>query len=295
MLYDEVLSAIQHIRGGITIPRLSSRRQLGERRSWSKGHGHDLAQFTEYDPTVHSVHQIVWTMRPGWTRVYARESHLLRDFPILLLTDLSSSVESGVVGVAEKQRLLLEVAGIIGLTSAHNRDRVGLIGFAEKVLFSIRPRSGEANIYYLISQLCKFFEKAGVEPRKTDLWAAIDFANRNFRDPCIIIVLSDFIGCEEIVSSHLLRSHHEFIFIVLDDPKELAFSAKTGTVSCANIETGEKTAVSLNRIAELRKYIEEHRSEFQKALGRRGIDSLTLSYGSHFEALARFLAERRQT
>ncbi|MEK9180451.1 MAG: DUF58 domain-containing protein [Patescibacteria group bacterium] len=296
MIYDEVVAAMRRIERGFPIKTLSRNRQLGENQSLAQGRGIDFYQYREYDPGTDSVEQIAWGVQAGFgDEVYVREARPTREFPLLILADTSSSLRFGPELFPPKLRLLLEVAGTLGLTAAYQRDRVGLLAFADKVLIEERPRGGESNVYYLILQLCKFFEKfADAEkPRKTDLWQAVDYVRRNFPEPCLVAVLSDFVGCEAIADSPLLRSPHEFIFFILEDEEEFSSLPQSGILHMSDMETGKRTDISLGKLRKLEAHLKEKQDDFRKRLQKNGVDSLVLNYGGHFEALAKFSEERR--
>ncbi len=299
-LYEEVVKELRRIQGGISVSSLSSRLRFGDHRSMFKEQGHDFYQLREYDPERDSVERIVWDQAAqAGDELYVREAIEPKDFPVYLLVDLSSSIDfSEDKGIFPKRKLLLECAGSLGLTAAHIQDRVGLIGFTDRIILDEPPRSGNNQVYYLLSRLCDFFENAPKnKSRQTDFWTVLDLIRKRSRGPTLILILSDFIGWEKIADSPFIarrNAHHEFVFLILHDPNEFSIKNRLGYVRIKNMETGDIEVVSVRKLRAMHAEALKAREAFRAKLKKTGVDSIVLTYGNHFEQLAKFFAERRE-
>jgi len=302
---DEVFSSIYRAANVIPVEGFSTRMRFGEHPSQFRGDGHDFDRMVEYDPTKHSLSQIDWRSIDSKKRLYVRESRVTKDFPVLVLGDVSTSMTFGVDN-QHKERLLLEVIGDIGLAAFHSQDPMGFIGFAESAVFDEEPRIGEDNVYYVIEQVYDFFKglrsdgRGKLNRRKTDFQHVFDLVNRKYANShCFIAVISDFIGAESLASSQVLRDladRHEVVFIFIDDPEEFNVGGKLGYLRVENIEKeGDRAVVLLRKMPQIGLKARQRRREFRKVLESLRIDSIVLEYGKHFSRLHRFFLARQES
>ncbi|MBI2065103.1 MAG: hypothetical protein HYT62_03575, partial [Candidatus Yanofskybacteria bacterium] len=279
--------------------------KFGEHRSLFRGDGHDFDRISEYDPQVHSLSQVDWRSMDFKKRVYVRESRVTKDFPVVIAADLSASMLFGVES-QNKERMLLESMGNIGLACYHAQDPMGFIGFSEDIIFDEEPRVGEGHLYYLLGETYKFFEgltedgRGKLNRHATNFYNAFDFFLRKYvGKQCLLIVISDFIGVEEIVRSPILQdisSQHEVIFVFLDDPLEFAVNRGPGSIRIENIESGEQLVVTRRKYRQIGLDIRNARKKMrERDLKELRIDSVVLEYGKHFERLFRFLIARDES
>lgn len=301
--FNDILSALTHIRGGIPALRLSSRVRLGEHRSLFFGPSYDFHDIQEFDPERDPPNQIIPNfIGPDVDVVYARRCIEQHDIKVMLMVDLSSSLDAGMNLI--KRRMLLEAIGFIGVTATRYQDPLGLVGFTEKIVLNMPARSGSNNFFYLLKNVYDFLgrDSAGKndEKRKTDYFTALDFTRRTFNRRCLIPVISDFVNFNKVLDSSILRavaSMHEVIFIFLDEPLEILSATGRGYVSMEDVESGERNVISRRKLPELEKKLRTERRELRNSLKRIGIQSVVLEYGAngrHFNRLHRFFMARHK-
>lgn len=296
---NDIFSSVQRIPGGLFVKKLSPQIRFGEHRSVFKGRGLDFYQIRPYDPEKDTVSQIMWRKSniSANQEVYVREAIAPKEIKVIFAADLSSSMDFSVEGRFTKRKLLLESVGMLSLTACYEQNRVGLVGFTDKIVFSREPRSGSNNVYYLIKEIYDFFEKADSKKRrKTDFNLLFDFILKRYPGRAIVFIVSDFVGSSDIAKSKLMKSlgsHHEVVCLFLEDETEFALKNKLGHVRVEDIENGSVTKVPIRRMRQIQERINDERAELVKALSRIEVDSLTLSYGNHLEELSRFFLERR--
>lgn len=311
---NEVFSSIHKAANVLPTGIPSLRIRYGEHSSRFKGQGPDFYQIVEYDPEEHSVDQIQWHLTDPDGTVYVREAKITKDFEIVVMADLSTSMMFS-LDYPSKLRLLFETVGNIGLTCSHAQDPMGFIGFADNVIFDERPKVGQGSMYYLLGELYKFFEGIESDRRgpigrgETNFTKAFEFfASKYANKHCCLIVISDFIGAEEFFKSQLLQdiSHrHEIIFLFLDDPSEFNiarwsgrwFKTAFGFLRTQNIETGGIVVVSLRKMLKIGQELRLKRKQARNNLRDMRIDSMVLEYtksGKQFERLYRFFLHRQE-
>ena len=299
--FNDILSALTHIRGGIPAARLSTRVRLAEHRSVFFGPSYDFYDVQEYDSERDLPNQIIPSLVGPNDEIYARKCVEYHEVKNIILADLSSSIDAGLDFI--KRRLLLETIGYIGLTGARYQDLIGLAGFTDRIVFNLPARCGQNNFYHLLKTVYDLLAERGLDDKKTpkhktDFFAAFDFVRRSLNRRCFIPMISDFIGLEKVVSSSLLRtvaSKHDMIFVFLDDPQELVSAGGIGYIRTGDIEEGRQRIVSRSKLAGEEKEIRAQRRELRKELRGLGIQSVVLEYGKHFNRLFRFFERRRKT
>lgn len=300
---EEIFSSIHRIANVLPIESLSVSSRFGEHKSLFKGDGHDFDQKTEYDPQVHSLSQIDWLSMTR-DKVFVREFRVTKEFPVLLLGDLSASMLFG-IDHQLKERMFLEVMGDIGLACFHAQDPMGFVGFGEDIIFNESPKIGEDHTYYLMEQVYNFFDgmtsdgRGGIIKSGTNFCNAFDFLLRTYiGSRHFIIVVSDFIGIEHLPSLQFLddiSSQHEVVFLFLDDPLEFSINTGLGLIKTENIETGQSRTVTRNKFRKEGMRVRRQRREFRNHLQEIGIDSMVLEYGKHFQRLHRFFDARSES
>ena len=312
-ILEDIYPSIQKAANELPIGTDASSMKFGFHSSKYKGRGPNFYQNVEYDYDEHDIDQIQWHLTDSDGTVYVREAIIDKDFPVVVMADLSTSMMFR-LRYPYKLRLLFETIGNLGLTCSHAQDPMGFIGFAGNIIFDERPRVGEGPVYYLLEEMYKFFEgleKDGKGPLKregTGFKRAFEFfASRYGGKNPFLIVISDFVGAEELVNSQLLKdtsSHNEIVFLFLDDPDEFnvtswlsrIFRITFGYLRIRNIESGKQSVVSIRKWRKMGKEIREKRKEMRNCLKDMGIDSMVLEYtkgGKHFERLYRFFLGRK--
>lgn len=301
--FNDILSALTHIRGGIPALRLSSRIRLGEHRSVFFGPSYDFHDIQEYDPERDPPNQIIPNfVGPDDDVIYARRCIEQHDIKVMLMVDLSSSLDAGIDLI--KRRMLLEAIGFIGVTATRYQDPLGLVGFTEKIVLNMPARSGSSNFFYLLKNVYDYLNSHSTgedeQKRKTDYFIGLDLIRRTFNKRCLIPVISDFVNFDKVLNSPILRSvasRHEVIFIFLDDPLEFLSATGHGYVSMDDVESGERSIISRKKLTELEKNLRAERKELRNSLRRIGIQSVVLEYGAngrHFNRLHRFFLARHK-
>lgn len=300
---EEVLSKLYRIADVLPIESLSDSSRFGDHKSIFRGDGHDFYQKNEYDPQNHSIFQIDWRSMTR-DKVFVREYKVTRNYPVLLLGDLSNSMLFG-VDYQLKERMLLETIGDIGLACFHSQDPMGFIGFADNIIFDEDPKVGEDNIYYLLEQLYYFFDgllsdgKGTLKKQGTDFYNAFDHIIKKYADTRhFVIILSDFISIDHIPNRQILEdlaSYHEVVFIFLDDPNEFGIARGQGFIRVEDIETGRQNIISRRKFREISIDLRQRRKKFRNSLQESGIDSMVLEYGKHFQRLHRFFDARHES
>lgn len=200
----------KEIRSQIANLRLTARRLIhsfgeGSFRTLFHGRGIEFATVREYVPGD-DIRQIEWntTARRGtpYVKTFVEE----RDLTIMLAIDMSSSME------VKSESIANVVALITYLAQAHE-DRIGCLGFTDKVEFLVpakKDRRQPERILHLLLTLSG-------NTRRTSISQALAFLRQVLKKKSILFILSDFL--DRNYETHLLAlaARHEIVGIYLYD------------------------------------------------------------------------------
>jgi uncharacterized protein (DUF58 family) len=265
----------------------------GEYRSAFKGAGLSFEEVREYQPGD-DVRTIDWnvTARVGhpFVKRYAEE----RELTLILMTDLSASQRFGTGAVAKRQ-VAAELAAVLAFAAVTHNDRVGLLGFTDRVERYVPPNKGPRHALRVLRDVL-FFEP---ERKWTDLAAGLDYLTKIHRRRAIVFLFSDFLdrGYEDPFRRAARR--HDLIAVRTADPREHDWPA-AGLVQLEDAETGRQVLVD----AGSRRFREAfaarsaaRRESFTRLVRSAQVDLIDVSTGGdHFDALLRFfrLRDRRR-
>ena len=159
----------------------------GEYHSAFKGRGMSFAEVREYH-TGDDVRDIDWNVTARLSRPYVKVFEEERELTVMLLVDVSGSLDFG-SGSTSQRELLTEVAATLACSASRNKDKVGVIFFSDHIEKFIPPQKGRRHILRIIRELLEYQPKS----RRTDVAAALDELMHVMRRRCIAFVLSDFL------------------------------------------------------------------------------------------------------
>ncbi|OGN07673.1 MAG: hypothetical protein A3B86_02440 [Candidatus Yanofskybacteria bacterium RIFCSPHIGHO2_02_FULL_38_22b] len=304
--FSDILSSLDHIKGGIPLIKLSRRLRLGSHKSVFFGPSNILFDIREYDEDRDPSNLIVWSLYdPDEGIIWAMKTIEEHEVPIRFFVDLSSSaIDAGIDH--SKRRMLLEAVGFIGTTGARYQDQIGLTGFTDRIVLNLPPKGGVFSFVHMLKTLYDFMERhpadgKKINVRKTDFAVMLDFIRRTCDRQCFIPVISDFVGFERMLASNqslrllkFIASKHEVIFIFLDNPLEVASMAGPGSLRLENIETGDQITISRKQAHEIGREIRRQRRALRKELRKIGIYSVVLEPGKQINRLRKFFMIRHK-
>jgi uncharacterized protein (DUF58 family) len=264
----------------------------GEYHSVFKGMGIAFEEVREYQPGD-DIRTIDWNVTARMGHPFIKRFVEERELTVMLLVDCSGSQQFG-TRIQQKREVAAEVAAVLAFSAITNNDKVGLVGFTDRVERFIPPRKGIRHVLRLIRDVL-FFHPAG---RGTCLGEALDYANRVLRRRAILFLLSDFLdeGFEKAFKRTGRR--HDLIAIRIADPREDELP-RVGLLAIEDAETGRHLVLDTFsrqvREAFADRARQRRRSLRQLARASR-VDLIEVSTdGGHLDALIRFfrLRERR--
>ncbi|MBI2302760.1 MAG: DUF58 domain-containing protein [Armatimonadetes bacterium] len=299
---EELFRQIRRIE--ITTRRLVQQLFAGGYHSVFKGRGIEFAQVREYVPGD-DVRMIDWNATARLNKPFVKLFTEERELTVMLLVDVSASMEFGTTGRLKRQ-LAVELCATLAFSAISNNDQVGLILFTDRVEKLIPPKKGRRHILRLIRELLSH----RAEGRDTNLAVALNTAMRVMRRSGTIFLVSDFGGWPPATGPHpyekpliVAGKRHDTIAVTICDRHEVPGSGestlpKGGLYQIEDPETGDVRLVDLSHAAtrsallgRLARSAELRRQALRKA----EVEEIRILTGeSYVEPLVMFFRRREQ-
>jgi uncharacterized protein (DUF58 family) len=218
----------------------------GDYRSAFKGSGMEFEEVRPYVPGD-DVRRIDWNVTARTGEAWLKEFREERELTLLVLLDVSGSVQfgsGGRDGRTDKRLQMARAAGGLAYAALRTGDRVGLLTFSDRVHRFLPPRRSRGHGWQVIQAA---FERQG-EDHGTDIGGALAFASKVLKRRAVVAVLSDFLSDRpyETALGALVRRHrtHALLF---HDPREQQMPA-LGLVTLRDAETGRLRVVDTSRL-----------------------------------------------
>lgn len=295
----ELLREVRRIE--IQTSRLVDQHLAGSYQSLFKGRGVAFSEVRAYEPGD-DVRTIDWNVTARTGEAHVKLFTEERELTVMLLVDMSASLDLGST-VADKRNLVARLAATFAFSAIRNNDRVGLIGFSDRVEVFVPPRSGRKHVLAVVQQILTHRPQS----RRTDARVALETMARLGRRHAVVIVISDFIdvGLDAVRGTgaaferalKLVRRRNEVIPVRVEDPIELELP-ELGLVALEDLELLEAGGVQLVdlRGARARRYREQvlrERTAFDRLMRRLSLETMTIRCGENWEKpMVRFFERR---
>ncbi|NVB37892.1 DUF58 domain-containing protein [Pseudenhygromyxa sp. WMMC2535] len=284
----------------IQTSRLVDQHLSGSYQSLFKGRGVAFSEVRAYEPGD-DVRTIDWnvTARTGepHVKLFTEE----RELTVMLLVDMSASLDLGSTE-ADKRNLVARLAATFAFSAIRNNDRVGLIGFTDRVEVFVPPRSGRKHVLAVVQQILTHKPRS----RRTDLRVGLETMARLGRRHAVVILISDFIdaglaqtgeqaGFERALK--LVRRRNDVIPVRVEDPIELELPG-LGLVAFEDLESLGQARVGLfdlggRRARRYAKQVAKERAGFEGVMRRLRLETMTIRCGENWQKPLVAFFERR--
>lgn len=269
----------------------------GDYRTLFRGHGFDLADLREYQPSD-DVRFIDWNVTARLQVAHVRQHQEDREVAAWMLLDLSGSVGFG-SGKTSKRMLAASFCAVMARLLAARGNRVGarLLTDSASRIEVLMPRTGRPHLLHMIDRIAAAHARGG-ESDETDLGRLLADAQRGIARRSSVFVLSDFIsrpGWESALG--LLAQRHDVVAVRLFDPLEQQLP-DLGLIALRDAETDELIWVDSGdasfraRFAQL---ADERERNLRTAFAKAGVDCLELATDEDLgDSLSRFVRLRKR-
>lgn len=213
---------------------LSSNIFAGQYHSAFKGRGMSFSEVREYQ-YGDDVRDIDWNVTARFNKPYIKVFEEERELTVILLIDVSSSLDFGTAGQFKKD-MVTEIAATLSFSATQNNDKIGVLFFSDRVEKFIPPKKGKKHILHIIRELINFKPQS----RKTDISQALEYLTNAIKRKCTAFVISDFIDDKDFSRAMIIANKkHDIMGLQVYD-KRLEEMPDVGLIKVKDAETEEE-------------------------------------------------------
>lgn len=213
---------------------LSSNIFAGQYHSAFKGRGMAFSEVREYQ-YGDDIRDIDWNVTARFNRPYVKVFEEERELTVMLLVDVSGSLEFGTMKQMKKD-MVTEIAATLAFSAIQNNDKIGVIFFSDRIEKFIPPKKGRKHILYIIRELIEF----NPESRTTDLNVGLEYLTHVMKRRCTAFLLSDFIDRHDFTNALTIANRkHDLVAMQIYDRRAEELPA-IGLLKVKDAETGQE-------------------------------------------------------
>lgn len=233
---------------------LSNNIFAGQYHSAFKGRGMAFSEVREYQ-YGDDIRDIDWNVSARFHRPYVKVFEEERELTVMLLIDVSGSLDFG-TSRAMKKDVVTEIAATLAFSAIQNNDKIGVIFFSDKIEKYVPPKKGRKHILFIIREMLDFHP----DSKRTDIKNAVEFLTRVQKRRCTAFLLSDFYadgGFDTALT--ICNRKHDVVALQVYDPRAKSLP-DIGLMKVCDAETGHEMYIDTSD----RKLREAHRAYWEK-------------------------------
>jgi uncharacterized protein (DUF58 family) len=274
---SEIIKKVRKIE--IKTRGLSSNIFAGQYHSAFKGRGMAFSEVREYQ-FGDDVRDIDWNVTARFHRPYVKVFEEERELTVMLLIDVSGSLDFGTQRQM-KRDMVTEIAATIAFSAIQNNDKIGVIFFSDKIEKYIPPKKGRKHILYIIREMLDFQP----ESKRTDVKQAVEFLSSVQKRRTTAFILSDFYVRNDFQQSlQICNRKHDVVAIQVYDirAKELP---DVGLMKVVDAETGFEQYVdtgSRKLRQTYQRYWMGRQAELSETFNKSNVDHVSIATNEDF-------------
>lgn len=268
---SDILKRVRQIE--IKTRGLSNNIFAGQYHSAFKGRGMSFAEVREYQ-YGDDVRDIDWNVTARYNRPYVKVYEEERELTVMLLIDVSNSLDFGTVKQMKKD-MVTEIAATLAFSAIENNDKIGVIFFSDQIEKFIPPKKGRKHILYIIRELLDFKPQS----KRTNIKMAVEYLTNVIKKRCTAFILSDFIDDGDYKNALTIANRkHDIVAIQVYD-RRLIDLPNVGLMKVRDAETGHEQWIDTSSKV-LRKVQHEWWTEcvekLQEVFNKSNVDSVSI-------------------
>ena len=281
---SELLKKVRQIE--IKTRGLSNNIFAGQYHSAFKGRGMAFSEVGENRIPDHD-----WNVTARFNKPYVKVFEEERELTVMLLVDVSGSLEFGTVKQMKKD-MVTEIAATLAFSAIQNNDKIGVIFFSDRIEKFIPPKKGRKHILYIIRELIDF--KA--DSRRTDIHLGLEYLTNVMKRRCTAFLLSDFIDQGNFKSALTIANRkHDVVAIQVYDRRVEELPA-IGLMKIKDAETGHEQWIDTSSRAVRRAHHEwwvNKQAELHEVFTKSNVDNVSVRTDQDYvKALMNLFAKR---
>ena len=285
---SEIIKKVRKIE--IKTRGLSSNIFAGQYHSAFKGRGMAVSEVREYQ-FGDDVRDIDWNVTARFHRPYVKVFEEERELTVMLLIDVSGSLDFG-TQKQMKRDMVTEIAATIAFSAIQNNDKIGVVFFSDKIEKYIPPKKGRKHILYIIREMLDFHP----ESKRTDVKQAIEFLSSVQKRRTTAFILSDFYVRNDFMQSlQIANRKHDVVAIQVYDQRAKDLP-DVGLMKVVDAETGFEQYIdtSSKRLRDsYRKYWMNRQSQLLETFNKSNVDNVSIATNEDFVKALMMLFKQR--
>ena len=284
----ELLKKVRQIE--IKTKGLSNNIFAGQYHSAFKGRGMAFSEVREYQ-FGDDIRDIDWNVTARFHKPYVKVFEEERELTVMLLVDVSGSLEFGTVKQMKKD-MVTEIAATLAFSAIQNNDKIGVIFFSDRIEKFIPPKKGRKHILFIIRELLDFHPQS----RRTNLRIGIEYLTNIMKRRSTVFVLSDFIDQENSLNALTIANRkHDMVAIQVYD-RRVEELPSVGLMKIKDAETGHEqwidTSSKAVRYAHREWWINKQ-AELNEVFTKSNVDNVSVRTDQDYvKALMNLFAKR---
>jgi uncharacterized protein (DUF58 family) len=243
----------------------------GEWDSTLEGEGSDLSEIREYQ-SGDDIRKVDWKSTAKMGQLYMKTYLAERGLTVMLLMDQSQSMFFGSLH-KKKQEAQATIAGFLALSALLKNNRVGFIGFTNRVERYIPPQRGRTHLWKIIDAIL-----AKPNGQGTSLKCALDRLDSKNKRSLVFIISDFFISSAEFDLLRYIKNEQDLIPVVIEDQRELELPKGKGLVQLQDMETGQILLWDAIEDSEIfSTFMQNWKRSRQEAFSNLGLDYLVFN------------------
>jgi uncharacterized protein (DUF58 family) len=285
---SEILKRVRKIE--IKTRGLSNNIFAGQYHSAFKGRGMAFSEVREYQ-YGDDIRDIDWNVTARFNRPYIKVFEEERELTVMLMIDVSGSLEFGTIKQLKKD-MVTEMAATLAFSAIENNDKIGVIFFSDKIEKFIPPKTGHKHILYIIRELLDFHS----DSRNTNIEQALQYMTNMMKRRCTAFILSDFLDSHDFENALTIANRkHDVVAIQVFD-KRVAEIPNVGLMRVKDAETGKEQWIDTSSAA-IRKLHHNwwlnHQTSLNTIFNKSNVDAVSVRTDQDYvKALLNLFAKR---
>ena len=274
---SEILKKVRQIE--IKTRGLSNNIFAGQYHSAFKGRGMSFSEVREYQ-FGDDIRDIDWNVTARFNKPYVKVFEEERELTVMLMVDVSGSLEFGTVKQLKKD-MVTEIAATLGV-----------IFFSDRIEKFIPPKKGRKHILYIIRELIDFQP----ESRRTNIRLALEYLTNVMKRRCTAFILSDFIDQESFKNALTIANRkHDVVALQVYD-RRVSDLPPVGLMRIKDAETGHEQWIDTSSKAVRRAHHDwwiQKQAELNDTFTKSNVDSVSVRTDQDYvKALLNLFAKR---
>jgi uncharacterized protein (DUF58 family) len=285
---SEIIKKVRKIE--IKTRGLSSNIFAGQYHSAFKGRGMAFSEVREYQ-FGDDVRDIDWNVTARFHRPYVKVFEEEREMTVMLLIDVSGSLDFG-TKKQMKRDMVTEIAATIAFSAIQNNDKIGVVFFSDRIEKYIPPKKGRKHILYIIREMLDFQP----ESKRTDVKQAVEFLSSVQKRRTTAFILSDFYVRNEFLQSlQICNRKHDVVAIQVYDQRARELP-DVGLMKVVDAETGHEQYVdtgSKTLRQAYHKYWKNRQAQLEDTFNKSNVDHVSVATDEDFVKALLILFKQR--